>query len=63
MAKIILPLAALLALAAAPALAADDGEAARQSLRYNRASLDRADARESLRKRIAPAAATCAANR
>jgi|GEM_PF-5964050 len=56
MAKMILPLAALLALTAVPALAGDNDEGARQSLRYNMASLDQPDAREALMKRIALAA-------
>jgi len=57
MAKMILPLAAILALATAgPALASDTEQGARQLVRYNMTALDQPDARRTLAKRIALAA-------
>ena len=51
MSKYLLPLAALLALGA-PALANDAEEGARQTLRYNMATLEQKEARRALLRRI-----------
>ena len=51
MSKFLLPLAALLTLGT-PALANDGEDSARQVVRYNMTSLDQADARRALMKRI-----------